>query len=102
MDHEVQFERRVRGVTERVYVRVADGTSLWHAARDQGLPVATSCQGSALCARCGMQIREGEAALSAETEPERVAKGRGNVDPAQRLSCQAFVHGNVVATTTYW
>jgi len=102
MDHEVQFQRRIRGRPVRLTTRVADGTSLWDAARALGLPVAASCSGSALCARCGFVILAGHDSLSAETGTEREARQRGSVDDAQRLSCQTRVHGDVVATTTYW
>ena len=49
-------------------VRVAPGTSLLEAAREAGLPVAQTCTGEGICARCGMQIVEGGEDLAAELE----------------------------------
>ena len=100
--HRVRFRRRVHGETVVVSADVADGTTLWDAARAVGLPVASACSGSALCARCGFEILEGADALSAERSDERRAKDRGQLPAAQRLSCQVHVHGDVLATTGYW
>ncbi len=90
------------GRAETLCAEVADGTTLWDAARAQGLPVATSCNGESLCARCGLLPLEGADALSAESPAERLAKERGRVDPGLRLSCQARIHGDVLATARYW
>ena len=100
--HEVRFRRRVRGETVVVSTSVSDGTTLWDAARGEGLPVASACSGSALCARCGFEILAGNEALSSEDEDERRAKERSQVPEAYRLSCQVRVHGDVFATTGYW
>ena len=102
MEHEVQFQRRVRGEVERISARVAAGTTLWDAAKAQGLPVATACRGAALCARCGFVILDRPGALSEEASAETVAKRRGGVAVEQRLSCQTRIEGDVVVTTTYW
>ena len=98
----MQFQRRRKGRIETLRAEVADGTSLWHAARALGLPVASACSGSALCVRCGLEPLEGANALSPESESERLAKERSRIDPELRLSCQARVHGDVTATARYW
>lgn len=100
--HRVRFQRRQRGGTETLSAEVVDGTTLWDAARAQGLPVASACDGESLCARCGLVPLEGAATLSAESPSERLAKERGRVDPELRLSCQARIHGDVLATARYW
>ena len=100
--HHVRFRRRVRGEAVVVAAEVADGTTLWDAAKAVGLPVASACSGSALCARCGFEILEGADALSAEDPDERRAKERNQLPEHQRLSCQVHVHGDVLATTGYW
>jgi ferredoxin len=102
MIHRVQFQRRRDGQIETLSSEVADGTTLWDAARALDLPVATSCQGASLCARCGLEPLRGADGLSEETAAEIVAKDRGRVDPALRLSCQTRIHGDVTATARYW
>ena len=98
----MQLQRRRKGRIETLTAEVPDGTSLWDAARALGLPVASACNGSALCGRCGLEPLEGASALSQETEIERLAKERGRIEPELRLSCQARVQGDVTATARYW
>ena len=100
--HQVRFRRRVRGEAVVVTTEVADGTTLWDAARGVDLPVASACSGSALCARCGFEILDGADGLSAEDGDERRARERDRLPEAQRLSCQVRIHGDVFATTGYW
>ncbi len=102
MIHRVQFQRRIAGEIETLSTEVPDGTTLWDAARALDLPVATSCQGASLCGRCGLEPLAGGRALSAESKAELAAKQRSRIDPALRLSCQARVHGDVLATARYW
>jgi ferredoxin len=102
MDHTVSFLRRVSGRTETLRTRVADGVTLLEAARAAGLPIASACSGVALCARCGLTIVAGAAALDPEREDERRQKARNRVPAEQRLACRAGVHGDVTATAAYW
>jgi ferredoxin len=81
---------------------VAPGTPVADAVRQAGLPLARACGSHGLCARCGVVVLAGAAALSGETPLEARAKRRNRVDPTQRLSCMAAVHGDVTITTSYW
>lgn len=80
--------------------RVSAGTSLLEAARSVGLPVASACGADGLCARCGMQILEGDAGR--ETPAEVEIKRSNRIDPQHRLACRIRVTGDLVATATYW
>ena len=102
MQHTVSFVRRVGGEPTLLTTRVADGTTLLDAARAAGLPIASACSGAALCARCGLVVTRGAGALDPERDDERRQKLRNRIPAEQRLACRAGVHGDVVATASYW
>lgn len=83
-------------------IRVAAGTTLLHAVRRAGLPLAGACGAEGLCARCGVIVLAGAEALTAEGAEEAQAKARNRVDPAQRLACRLAVEGDLEVTTPYW
>ena len=83
-------------------VRVAPGTSLLEAAREAGLPVAQTCTGEGICARCGMQVLEGGADLDEESPREAKAKARNRIDPRLRLSCLLLADRDLTVTAPYW
>ena len=83
-------------------VRVLRGTTVLAAARSAGLPMASACGADGLCARCGVEILDGGAALEAESEDERRSKLRNRVDPRQRLACRVVVSADVRVRASYW
>jgi ferredoxin, 2Fe-2S len=83
-------------------VRVAPGTSLLEAAREAGLPVAQTCTGEGICARCGMQIVEGGEDLAAESPRETDAKARNRIEGRLRLSCLLLADRDLTVTAPYW
>jgi len=83
-------------------IRVAEGTSLLEAARRAGLPLASACQGGALCGRCGVSVLEGAGGLRVERETEARAKRRNRVPTEQRLACRISVSNDLEVTTGYW
>jgi len=95
-------EARIRFLPSGRELRVAPGTTLLEAARRAGLPIASACGADGLCARCGVRVLAGSAALSAEDEVEARQKRRNRVDPALRLACRAAVSGDVEVSASYW
>lgn len=83
-------------------VRVLRGTTLLDAARSAGLPLASSCGADGLCARCAVEILDGEAKLGAEGEDERRAKRRNRVDARQRLACRVILSADARVRASYW
>ena len=83
-------------------MRVPSGTRITDAARQAGMPLASSCASHGLCARCGVLILSGAAAVSSETPREARAKRANRIDPAQRLSCLTTIRGDVEISTPYW
>jgi ferredoxin len=83
-------------------VRVLRGTTLLEAARSAGLPLASACGADGLCARCGLEILDGAAALDAESEDEQRSKRRNRVDPRQRLACRVILSTDARVRASYW
>ena len=96
MDFLIRFEPSQRSV------RVAAGSSLLDAAREAGLPVASSCGADGICGRCGLEILEGSGATEAESEREREIKQRNRIDPKLRLACRVEVAADLTVTAPYW
>jgi 2Fe-2S ferredoxin len=92
----------VRFLPSNRSVRVARGTSLLEAARQAGLPVARSCAGEGVCARCGVQIVAGAEDLVAESTGETHAKRRNRVDAGDRLSCQLRLERDLTVSARNW
>lgn len=83
-------------------VEVADGANLMRALLDAGLPVASSCNGEGVCAKCRMQVIEGAANLSRPNELELFLQERYQMKANDRISCQCEVHGDVKINASYW
>lgn len=63
-------------------------------ARRAGVPIGNSCGGIGVCNRCKVKVVEGAGNLTPPT--------RFELDPDQRLACQAVVLGDCTVTTSYW
>jgi 2Fe-2S ferredoxin len=69
---------------------------------DAGIPVASSCAGEGVCAKCKITILEGAENLSAENDLEQFLKKKHRVPEDMRISCQTEVLGDVLIDTSYW
>lgn len=69
---------------------------------DGGLPVASSCRGDGVCAKCRVEIHEGKKNLSAETQLEKFLRERHSIPKESRVSCQVQVLGDITVSTSYW
>lgn len=69
---------------------------------DAGLPVASSCDGDGVCAKCKIQIVKGAENLSTENHREKLLKEKNNLASDIRISCQTKVTGDITVDTTYW
>jgi len=69
---------------------------------DGGLPVASSCSGDGVCAKCKIEILEGMENLSPENETESFLRESKGIPKGQRVSCQVQVLGDITINTTYW
>ena len=69
-------------------------------ARRAGVPLASSCGGVGVCARCRVRVVEGVSNLSPATSVE--VRFNCGFEEGERMACQAVVGGECVVTTTYW
>lgn len=83
-------------------IEVPPGTNLMQALLSAGLPVASSCDGDGVCAKCKILIIDGQQNLSDENEIEIFLKETNNLAAASRISCQTQIHGDVVIDASYW
>lgn len=81
---------------------VASGANLMKSLLDAGLPVASSCDGDGVCAKCKIQIIEGAENLSAENDTEQFLKEKDNLAKNIRISCQTEVLGDITVDASYW
>ncbi len=76
--------------------------TLLEATRRAGLPIASACGENGACARCGLEILAGGAALERESERERRIKARNRIPSALRLACRIRPRGDLTVRATYW
>ena len=88
--------------SERTLEIEAGEMTLLEATRAVGLPIASACGENGACARCGLEILSGAAALEAETERETRIKARNRIEPALRLACRVHPRGDVTVRASYW
>lgn len=83
-------------------IDVTWGTTLFDAAHQAGLPVASSCNGDGVCGKCAMQVVSGGDKLSESTPLEEKLLKKERHPPTDRISCQVEVQGDCTVTTRYW
>lgn len=94
----------------RPSIEVPVGTELMQALLDHGIPVASSCRGDGICAKCrieivspaGAELTEIAKNLSPENDSESFLRERHGLEPSERISCQTRVLGDITVDTTYW
>lgn len=67
-----------------------------------GLPVASSCNGDGVCAKCRIQVLEGHENLSPPNEIENGLRDRLKIPRTIRISCQTQVLGDIRIDASYW
>lgn len=88
--------------SERTLEIEAGEMTLLEATRAAGLPIASACGENGACARCGLEILTGAAALDRESEREQRIKQRNRIEPALRLACRVRPRGDVTVRAGYW
>lgn len=86
----------------RPNMEVPSGSNLMEVLLNADIPVASSCHGDGVCAKCKIIIVEGSENLSKPNDLEEFLKERHNIPAGVRLSCQVQVHGDIKIDTTYW
>jgi ferredoxin, 2Fe-2S len=83
-------------------IQVIPGANLMKSLLQAEIPVASSCNGDGVCAKCRLEISSGEGNLSAPNETEKFLKEKFQLKPGIRISCQTFVLDDVEIDATYW
>ncbi len=83
-------------------LQVNPGENLMKALTQSQIPVASSCGGDAVCAKCKIRIVSGLENLSPETEIEKSLRASQNISDDFRISCQTHVLGELLIDASYW
>lgn len=67
-----------------------------------GVPVASSCRGDGVCAKCRIRIVEGARNLGPEGDVEKFLREKFQIPKNERVSCQTLVNGDITVDTSYW
>lgn len=92
----------IRFVKDFPPIEVPRGTPLMDGLLKGGRPVASSCHGDGVCAKCKIVIAQGARNLSPIQAREQMLRERLRLTPEVRVSCQAQVLGDVTVDATYW
>ena len=84
---------RIHGRTESFAADIS--TSLLNILLRNRFPIDTVCGGRAICGRCLLRIRSGEAFLSPVREAEATRLAALKAGPGMRLACQCHTRGDV-------
>lgn len=93
---------QIRFAKPRPPLDVPAGANLMKALLAAGLPVASSCRGDGVCAKCRVQVIDGATNLNAPNDTEKFLRERHGLTKTERISCQTEVLGDVVIDTSYW
>lgn len=83
-------------------ITVPMGVNLMKALLEQGVPVASSCAGDAVCGKCWVHINEGAEHLSPPSAEEIHLIAVKDLPKKCRLTCQVEVLGDISIDTPYW
>jgi 2Fe-2S ferredoxin len=92
----------IRFVKNIAPLEVESGAVLMEALLKAGLPVASSCHGDGVCAKCRVQVVAGLENLSSVNSVEQMLRDRLRLASGWRISCQTRVLGDITIDTTYW
>jgi 2Fe-2S ferredoxin len=93
---------QIRFQKPRPAVDAPSGSNLMKALLAGGVPVASSCNGDGICAKCRIQIIAGKENLSPENDREKFLREKFQIPRGERVSCQTEILGDVTVNTTYW
>jgi len=83
-------------------IEVEKGANLMKSLLQAGLPVASSCHGDGVCAKCRIIIVEGHENLSQINSLEQMLRDRLKIPREARISCQTQVLGDIRIDASYW
>lgn len=92
----------IKFVKNKPSLTVETGANLMKSLLEAGVPVASSCHGDGICARCRITIIEGRENLSPQNTRELVLREQNSLSKEIRISCQTAVLGDITIDASYW
>lgn len=92
----------IRFVKNYPPLEVATGANLMEQLLLASIPVASSCHGDGVCAKCRIQVVQGAENLSKINAVEELVRDRFKIAREFRLSCQTAILGDMLIDTAYW
>lgn len=86
---------KLKFLPQNISVDIKSGKSVMELARENNLPISSSCNGMCSCAECRVYIVDGEAHVLPPSAKEMELIGGGHFIDNRRLSCQLFCFGEV-------
>ena len=86
----------------RASITVANDVNLMKSLLDNGVPVASSCSGEGVCAKCRVKIILGKDNLSTPNLVEADLVEIHDLNSNERISCQTRITGDITIDTNYW
>ena len=86
---------KVKFLPQNISIEIKSGKSIMDLARENKLPVSSSCNGMCSCAECRVYVVKGEAHVLPPSAKEVELIGGGYFIDNRRLSCQLFCFGDV-------
>lgn len=83
-------------------IEIESGANLLQSLLQAGVPVASSCFGDGVCAKCRLQVVSGAEHLSKPNELELFLKEKNRIPAVERIACQTTVHGDITVDANYW
>lgn len=84
-------------------IAVAEGANLMQSLLAENVPVASSCHGDGVCAKCRLMVMAKPEQVSPQTELEDALLSSHGLGQPWRISCQVKVlSGDVTVDASYW
>lgn len=83
-------------------ILIKDGENLMKALKSAGLPVASSCGGDGVCAKCRVEVIKGDERLNKPTPLEQRLVDKNQIPAGERISCLTRVFGDIEIRMSYW
>lgn len=86
---------KIKFLPQDISIDVQSGKSVMELAKENKIPVSSSCNGMCSCAECRVYVVEGEAHVLPPSAKEVELIGEGHFIDRRRLSCQLFCFGDI-------
>lgn len=86
----------------REAIEVPSGSNLMEVLLENNIPVASSCGGELVCAKCYVEVHDGSYNLNLCSQDERDFMEIKDIPKNCRMACKTIVEGDITIDTPYW